>query len=559
VTEQTFTTTASHVFAVDAEARTIKGVVLPFNVVGENPQGKFTFSEATDFALPADVSRVKLNLDHNPANTVGYATALDKTADGIVGTFKVARGSEGDRALSLAEDHVYDGLSAELGKSSKFAVKDGVAHGATIALSGVALTPRPAFDDARVTSVAASKDGANTKEVAMGDENPAPESGADPEAAPQEFARQEDLNAMVATAVTAAFAAIPGAAPGAGIPPREVVPAGLGIKVNEPQLYRFDGKAGQYDYSTDMFAFARGDSEAGQRLADFNESIDFAAVTQANVSSLQPTYYRPDLYVAPPVHKTPIADAITTGDLQSGVPFIIPSFATSGNMVNTHVEGVEPTDGTFTTGSLTVTPSALDGLIEVNREVVDAGGNPQTSALIWAEVQRQWAIARENAAAAVLTGSAAAELGAAFAGTEVDTALTTALESKLSVLAFSDYAFAYAFGHIDLYGKLNAAKDGNGRKVYPIINPQNASGTVAERYQSMAIGGYPWLPAAGLGATGVNKKSYLVDPSAIGFWMSATPKRIALPETTAMGLRFGIFGYKGGGVLDVNRIAKVTY
>lgn len=552
-TEHTFTTTASTVFAVDVEGRTIKGMLLPFGPVGQNGKGKFKFSADASYDLPADVSRVKLNMDHG--NTyVAKAASLEHTPEGIVAAFKVARGAEGDRALQLAEDGVYDGLSAELSSATKFAVKDGIAHGTHVVLTGAALTPIPAFDDARVTSVAASKDGANTKEVAMGDENPTPdtEPGADPTAASQEFADQSELNTMVATAVAQAFSAIP---------PREVVPAGAGAtQVNEPAPYRFDGRAGEHDYSTDLFAFARGDSEAGQRLAAFNESIDFAAVTQANVTALQPTYYRPDLYTAPPQHKTPIADALTTGDLSSGVPFIIPVFGTSANMVNTHVEGTEPgTDAGFTTSSMTVTPGALDGLVEVTREVVNAGGNPQTSALIWAEVQRQWAIARESNAAAVLTGSAATELGAAFAGTEVDTALTTALESKLSTLAFSDYAFAYAFGHIDLYGKLNAAKDGNGRKVYPIINPQNASGTVTERYQSMNIAGYPFIPAAALGATGVNKKSYLVDPSAIGLWMSANPQRIALPETTALGLRFGIFGYKAGVVLDTNRITKVTY
>jgi hypothetical protein len=320
-----------------------------------------------------------------------------------------------------------------------------------------------------------------------------------------------------------------------------------------------NGLAHGHDFSTDLFAAIRfNDGDSRQRLDGFFDNLSFAAVSSANVAGVNPNGYRPDLWLTPAQPKTPIADAILRGGLTDGRPFVVPTFGTSSNLVNAHVEGVEPVDGGFTAGSMTVTPSALDGQVKIVREVIDAGGSPQTSGIIWTEVLRQWDIAKEAAAGVVIVGSAAAEAGTAFAGTEVDGALDAALTAKQLTLAFSDYSYTLGLGHVDLFNKLVAAKDSSGRKLYPLINPQNANGSVAEKYQRLNAGGYDFVPANALGATTVNKKSYLLDPSGVAFWMSA-PQRIALPETVATTGNIGLFGYKAGAVLDVNRIKKLTY
>ena len=151
-----FDSQSSVVFEVDEESRTIRGLVLPYNVVGDNGSGKYTFSRGT-VQIPGDVSRVKLLVSHDFSKAVGHATSLDDTDAGIVGTFKVARGADGDHALSMAQDKVWDGLSAGIGRKSKFkAQRDGVLAAITADLAETSLTPLPAFDDARVTSVAAS-------------------------------------------------------------------------------------------------------------------------------------------------------------------------------------------------------------------------------------------------------------------------------------------------------------------------------------------------------------------------------------------------------------------
>jgi HK97 family phage prohead protease len=150
-------------FRVDTESRTISGLAVPYGVVGDNGHGRYTFSAGT-LSWPRDLSRVKLLIDHNFSRAVGHAAELTDTAVGLLARFKVARGAAGDEALTMAADHVLDGLSVGLGRGGKFrSVKDATGPLLTAVSAPVieiSLTPLPAFDDARVTAVAASAAGA---------------------------------------------------------------------------------------------------------------------------------------------------------------------------------------------------------------------------------------------------------------------------------------------------------------------------------------------------------------------------------------------------------------
>lgn len=378
----------------------------------------------------------------------------------------------------------------------------------------------------------------------MGD-NPASEATTAP-------AEALDFSA-VTDAITQGFQSL------ASIPPREAPQGQTFDQVKEPAPYRFDGVMGAHDFSQDLCRAIRfGDGDARQRLDEFFSGLSFAATDSGDVGVLNPNGFRPDLWVGPAPVKTPVADTILRGGLTNGTPFVVPTFASSSGMVNEHTEGVEPDDGVYTASSLTVTPSALSGKVEITREVIDAGGSPQVSGIMWSEILRQWDLAKENAAAGVLLGSNAAELGTVMAGTETDTDLDQALTAKLAELAFSDYTFTTAIGHTGLYQRLVAAKDGDGRRLYPILNPTNAGGSTTSRYQSVNVGGYDFIPAGSLGASGMNNKSYIFDPSGVAFWMSA-PQRIALPDTVATTGNLGLFGYKAGAVLDAQRVKKITF
>ncbi len=143
----------------DHERRTITGTVVPYGVIGRTSFGPLVV-EAGALHLPADLGRIKLLLDHDPAGPVGYGVRATEHDDGLEMAFKVPDGPAGDAALADAapERRLRDGLSigAELDEYTEG--EDAVVvHAAR--LREVSLVSIPAYDDARVTHVAATRNG----------------------------------------------------------------------------------------------------------------------------------------------------------------------------------------------------------------------------------------------------------------------------------------------------------------------------------------------------------------------------------------------------------------
>lgn len=519
---ETFTFTADdEQFSVDTESRTIEGLIVPFGV---NPiDGRAVTFKAGDIGWSSYKS-VKLNLDHDRSTSFGFGLSLAEQATGIRGKFKVADGPRGDEALALAESGVYDGLSVNLyrpeGKEQFF-------------LTHVALTAEPAFDEARVSKIAASA--ATTQEGAvMADTTETAE-------APTDFS-------AVTTAIKEGFAALT-------LPPREVTPATPAV-IKEESPYRFNGTKGNYDFSTDLFAGLKGSGEAIQRANDYIAQT-FAPVASGNVTAVNPSGYRPDLYVDYIEKDAPVYSAIHSGGLSDATPFVVPKFSSDAGLVGDHTEGTEPTEGSFAATSQTVTPTAVSGKAIVTREVIDAGGNPVVSQLIWKQMNRRFAESLETKAAALLNGATLTELGAAIAVADADPSPEVLAALAGAVFIDGSGSWDMFLGHRDLFSALANVMASDGRPKFPAINPTNSSGSVASKFRSLDINGWRMDPAASLGATNVNVKSYIGDKEGVLFVNSA-PQRIDLAETVAT-VSFGLFGYVGSAVLDANKLRKITY
>lgn len=561
-----FDTKQSVVFEVNEETRTIKGLVLPYNAIGNNNEGRYRFARGT-ITPPADPSRVKLLVNHDFSQAVGHATSLEDTDAGVVGTFKVARGAEGDRALGMASDRVWDGLSAGLAADAQFKPgKDGVFDAISAGFAEVSLTPLPAFEDARVTSVAASAARPSNKENNMPEDNtlteetPAPEGGVTLSAT--------DITKAVQDGMAAALTTFTGPTPPA---PRAGGPVGATF-VNEAPLYRFDGLRGEHDFSADLIlGMGLGgrtpDGEAYERVLKFmGEQLGPKFVTTTDTSAINPTGYRADMFVNEQRFKSPLYDALYKGALTDVTPFAFAKFNTATGLVGDHVQGTEPANGTYTTASAaTVTPAPVSGKVHITREVADQGGNPQVSALIWDKIVYEYRKAMETKIAAMLDASAAAELGAAIAqGANTVAGLAVPLEQAIAALNFmaGGDRFNYAATHIDLYLALAALKDGQNRPYFPIINPANATGTASGGYKSLDVAGTRFDPVWSLGATsaGANpaEKSYLLDTSSVHFWASAPTKLDRLQEKVE-GYDLGVWGYWAGVISDLTGVRKISY
>ena len=147
-------------FSVDTQKRTINGTALPYGVVGVKYGLKFRFRKGS--LQYGEVSRVKHFKDH--VTPVGKALNLVDGDKAFTASLSVANGATGDELLQLADDGVYDGLSVGVDFSldpddgDVELADDGVYDVLRADLREISTTAMPAFDDARVTSVAASRD-----------------------------------------------------------------------------------------------------------------------------------------------------------------------------------------------------------------------------------------------------------------------------------------------------------------------------------------------------------------------------------------------------------------
>jgi HK97 family phage prohead protease len=544
-------------FKVNRETRTITGLAVPYGAVAESGGLAWSFSKGS--LQYTDAKRVKLLVSHDWSRAIGYAAVLEDTDAGLLASFKVARGAAGDEALSMAEDGVWDGLSIGVAAGGRFDVRDGVNHAVAAPLVEISLTPAPAYDSARVTSVAAEAAHAKTEtEAPVADETkteaieaPAVTASATEAVAPVvNTAVNFDMNAFAEA--LAKHLPAPAEAP-------VVIPAaaGEGVKA-EPLPYRFDGRRGTHDFSTDLFAFARDASgEAGERIEKFmNVAFD---VDSANVATLNPVRNRPDLYVGPLTYTTPLVDAVSKGTLADQIPFVLPKFGTSSGLVADHVEGTAPTAGTFTATSQTITPTAVSGKVEITREVIDAGGSPQVSGLIWAEMVNAYSEALENKVATMLDAASPTALATIAAGT-VDAALADLITAGLVDLQFvkGGARMRDVFVHVDLFKALADATYTDGRKIFPLITPQNAVGSADADFGALQVGAYTFRPAWALGATGTGpNSSYLFNRGDVSQWAS-TPKRFSFDYRVEL-VDLAVWGYVAQGITRLDGVREIAY
>lgn len=147
---------------VDVARRIIRARILPPpGVVGTASVGgraqRVRFA-AQALTWPADVTRVKYLIEHDRERVAGHAVAIAYAADGgLDGEFKIAEGELGDTALREAKAKTRDGVSPGAfdltGSYDSAGVLD-VSAGFLRETSQVSI---PAFDDARITDVAAAR------------------------------------------------------------------------------------------------------------------------------------------------------------------------------------------------------------------------------------------------------------------------------------------------------------------------------------------------------------------------------------------------------------------
>lgn len=549
-------------FSVDSEKRTITGLALPYGETATKYGQSYRFKKGS--LAWSDVSRVKHLKDH--FSPVGKALELKDTPAGLLVKLSVARGAVGDDLLSLAEDGVYDGLSVGVDFSMDpedgdvELAKDGAMVIVRASLREVSTTAMPAFDSARVTKVAASRTSGGTvhkcehcgADLTPGVAHTCPTPTVTPTPTPVPAAF--DMGAF-ATALQAAVAGPPDR-------PAVVDPTRPGVQVTEPAPYRFDRRGlihpGSHEFSSDVIAYGKGDSTAAARVMEFVTKQFNVITTDVNELNMPPN--RPDMYVDQRSYRYPVWEAINKGTLADITPFTFPKFSSASGLVGAHSEGNEPSSGTFVVTNQTVTPTAVSGKAKISRETWDQGGNPQISNLIWRQMNKGWYEALEAAAVAVLDAATPTAIDLSGTPGLADDDLDQALTSAFAALQFIRGGFSMDkfFTQIDLYKAMVAAVDGNGRRLYPALGAQNATGSVSSRFATLDVNGVTAIPAWALAATGVvAASSYLFDSESVHGWAS-NPQRLDFNIEVA-NVYIGLWGYKATAISDDAGVREVIY
>jgi hypothetical protein len=595
-------------FAVDQARRIISGLAVPYgptDIARKNGR-KFRFQQGS-IVWPADLSRVKLLLDHVFSSSVGHVLTLDDRPDGTYVELKVGTGAEGDQVLAWAMEKVRDGLSVGVDFDADtdcipdplnpgvLLVKPGAATG--VEISNVAM---PAFDRARVATVVASADGGNMRCSLCGTDhapgvacpntpptNTPPAAPAAP-AAVTFTAEQVQLllgNQAALAAAPQQFAVEtpavvdPLARPLPGQP--ATPPAAV---TREAAPYRFDRDANlipgpEHDFSRDLVAAMRDkDPGAYRRALGFMREMTVGdrygmarhefEVDRADVAAVNPTTNRPDLYVDQRDYAYPLTRATRRGTLDNITAFALPKFNSASGMVAAHTEGVEPTSGAMTLTTQTITPTAKSGAIDMTREAWDQGGNPQASGIIWRQFTRSWNEALEQGVATFLnTLTAAADITLTAGAT--NKALAKAWRTAVARLQFARGGaeqFDLMAAEQELYVALATAETDDGEPIYPMIGATNRDGTATRRFRSLDADGVLISPAWALASTpGSPNNSWLADSTTVHTWDTG-PQRLEFPGIDASGdyapvamVRLACWGYQATANTDINGVRQVIY
>lgn len=575
-------------FTVDTGRRLISGMVVPWGAVARSAGRKWRFTRGS--LGWAASSRIKLNMNHDHTQAIAKAIRLVNTDQGLDATFQVARGPEGDKALSNAEDGVLDGFSIEADFSEDSAYSPdpndpSVNIVSRARLKGVALTGFPAFDDARVVSVAAMQEGIKMEGNTINNENK--EGTSEQEGAvafetamtslaqkvtDSQVKLQEDLAQSLGESMAAGMKA---ALEEIGSPERGSVRAARFTVTREEPVYRFDG-LGDSMVRDAWYAATAHDDDAIERLrkykmqteevarlfADRAFSVDFSPQTTSTASQVIPPGYRPDLYVADLFRERPFVNAASRGVIQNATPFTVPVFTSVTTGSADHVEGTNPSDGSLSFGTKTVAPGAVSGRLVLSRELVDSS-NPAIDQIAMQEMRESYARQTEAKVYTLLNGASGSggtitsgfvpsgSQAATFASTGGTpypaVALVNGIRQQMALYSFRRFRSPNAV----LMGSnattiLATANDSTGRPIFPAVGPMNAVGTSGNGETTWNVDGMAFTPAwAATGVAAGDTQIFILNSSDLWVWESPLLTFRYEEKQGPANIELNIFGYFG--------------
>ena len=537
--------------AADTGRRIISGVVVPFGKVGYTNVGAVIF-ERGSIAIH-DGTKIKLLAQHEPTNPIGRAQSFQTTDDAIYGQFKLSASQKGNDYLIMAAEGLIDGLSVGVDVIASKPDHDGVIHVTAAVLKEVSLVETPAFDNAKVLSVAAQ----------MGDmEEAAEEVIEDKEAelidqisnAVDQLKTLQDIEEALdetqpETESEASVDETTTAAKPEAIEDRPV------IKASQPYITTTvrHGITSKGKYAEHKVKAALGNEESKLWIAASEDPSNITAA--ADAMSTNPAF-NPTQYLSQFVSNTnfgrPTIDAVGRGVLPaSGMTINIPSLVTSAGggsstapTVASTAESAAPSDTGMTSAYESVTVSKYAGQQTISLELLERS-DPIFFDQLAIQLERAYLLATDAAMIAVLT--AQGTQAATTAGTSAGLISYIGTEAP-AAYAGSSYFASNIVTNTSWWSTLIGAVDTTGRPIYNAINPYNTAGQSNPTSIRGNVLGLDLYVDKNVTTGLVDESAFIIAPETATWWESPTAY-FSVNVVGSMSVQMAIYGYGAGKVL----------
>ena len=502
--------------AADRARRTISGLVVPWGSYARVSTGQTVAFARGSLSLS---DRSKLVLDHDPAQPVAVYQSSSDTAEGLEATWRVPAGDRGDQILAEAADGLRDGLSV----AADVSASDDRDEGTWVTAARgrhVALLSEPAFDNARVSAVAAQAPPTESDPAMTVTDTPAPAV----EAAPEE-----------PVTLTVAGAASSVAATQAPAPARvrDPYPYAQPLEFGGPSFVRDAWAAmenpGSVNAERWRRAVAMGEDPSYLRagldrigrihLAGGDADVEAATGTTVTDPALTPPRWLSDRFVPLRGAKAPLYSALTKLGVPDFTTLEVPRTVTETGLSGVPADEVTPiAPGDITTTNDTVTISEVEGAYLFSRKLL-MGSNPLIDRIALDAMDRAWLAQVETEANTYFVGGAAVHTAVAASYADGATYIAALRKQFAAMAGGTLYQATDVIPATKEYQAAAAANDTAGRPLLPYGPQINSSGESAAGYASVSVQGVPLWPGPYMAVN----KTLILDQSINSAVIFATP------------------------------------
>ena len=521
--------------ASNSDSRILEGKIVAFNVKGSTSAGMTIFSSGS--IKVSDVTKIKLNDEHNNSMPVGRMMSMRETSDGIFATFKISKSAKGNDALILASEGLKTGFSVGV-INAKYEREGDCIRVTSADLQHVAHCEKGAIAGAEITRVAASET-APTQPTEQESEAPVTTAPAEnTEVAPPEVAPEVVEASQVQASEKVSRPATPSGIQVLGV--RSPINSTgsylmhqMRVKANPDSIEARESR--QYLGQADaIFAKAF--------VADGGLSIDAANDSFTTNPAFKPVQYMNEFISNTRNFGRPTIEACggTKALPSQGMTFSIPKLSTAPNVaLTTEGQAVQGSTG-MVTAYLTGTKVKYAGTQIISREIIDNGADsPLFYTELMAELNAAYDFATNAAAIAAITagGTQAATQAGTLAGLEA-----TIQTETPGVYSNTSFFAKNLVSGTSWWSTLIGALDTTGRPLFNAANPMNNVGNSNPTSAKGNVLGLDYFVDRQLVSTSIDESAFIIAPEAIGLYESP---RIMLSIEVLPTLEFqvALYGY----------------